>query len=297
MTNSTSSQKAFSAAMVVGAILVGVVLFIIGSVLKSHYQFSADVCNTYGGSAGQCAGSMGAVTAAQFLQPIGVILAVLGVIGGVALMILNAKANATTGAVQGSASRSHKAPAYTAPIWVPPLPSQQWVDALSAAAAQPQPLSQQLQAAIQNEPNRDGLRAWMFGTNIQGNTSLILVYTDRIKMTECRDTGQGSISAFPDGDSPIRMSMRRSGNGSASEISIGESRFHELEPAEAVVNFVQVVKQLAWLQTEMEEPAEQSAESPAPIMPLAAPTGGLQRPGGRKAGWQTIGSISQRTGE
>ena len=160
MTNSTSSQKAFSAAMVVGAILVGVVLFIIGSVLKSHYQFSADVCNTYGGSAGQCAGSMGAVTAAQFLQPIGVILAVLGVIGGVALMILNAKANATTGAVQGSASRGRNAPAYTAPTAkaarprdAGPVPRQ--IDAEGRPIGTPRPVAPQLPLVASAENPRD----------------------------------------------------------------------------------------------------------------------------------------------
>ena len=76
--------------------------------------------------------------------------------------------------------------------WVPPLPSKQWADALAVAAAQPVPRSQQLESAIREASHRGGLRAWLFGFDVNEQTTLVLIFPDRIMMMECHDSGQGT---------------------------------------------------------------------------------------------------------
>jgi len=59
----------------------GVALLIVGSLLKSHFQFNASVCNTFGGPAASCAGNEGIFTIGQIGQFIGAIVAGLGLLG------------------------------------------------------------------------------------------------------------------------------------------------------------------------------------------------------------------------
>jgi hypothetical protein len=67
-------------------LLGGVIFVIVGSALKSHFQLTAAVCNTYGGPAGQCTGNEAIFTLGQILQPVGAIMAVVGLIGLIVAM-------------------------------------------------------------------------------------------------------------------------------------------------------------------------------------------------------------------
>ncbi len=72
---------------ILGMIGAGVVLLAVGTVLKSHFQLNAAVCNTYGGSTANCAGNEGLFTLGQILQPIGGVLIGIGVILGILMAV------------------------------------------------------------------------------------------------------------------------------------------------------------------------------------------------------------------
>jgi hypothetical protein len=71
-----------------GMIVGGLVLVVVGTLLKNHFQTAAAICNTFGGPAGQCATGSTAFTVGQVLQPVGGIMIGLGVIGGASLAII-----------------------------------------------------------------------------------------------------------------------------------------------------------------------------------------------------------------
>ena len=70
-----------------GMAALGLVLLIGGTVLKSHFQLNAAVCNTYGGSTSHCVANGTAFTIGQVMQPIGGIMMGIGLILGVLLLI------------------------------------------------------------------------------------------------------------------------------------------------------------------------------------------------------------------
>lgn len=156
--------------------------------------------------------------------------------------------------------------------WVPPLPSQQWIDALKAAAGQPHPRSRQLESAIREESHRGGLRAWLFGFDVKEQTTLVLVLLDRIMIMECRDSGHATAFAFGDTE-PVRMHIHRDAEGNVSELAISNTRLHHPESRDAVVNFTKVAAQLPWIVvTEDSEPSASSSTSapaPAVVPPLS----------------------------
>jgi hypothetical protein len=130
--------------------------------------------------------------------------------------------------------------------WVPPLNSQQWADALKAAAAQPRPQSKQLESAIRAVSHRGGLRAWLFGFDETGQTMLVLIFPDRIMMMECRDSGHVTSFAFGDID-PIPIQIQRDAGGTISRLTISGTCFHRLTPSDAAASFVAVAAQLPWI--------------------------------------------------
>ena len=75
------------AVVAAGAIPLGLVLTFVGGHLQATYRFNAAVCNTYGGSATSCTANEGLFTLGQFLEPIGVAVAVLGLIGLIAIVL------------------------------------------------------------------------------------------------------------------------------------------------------------------------------------------------------------------
>jgi hypothetical protein len=161
----------------------------------------------------------------------------------------------------------------SAPGWVPPLQSQQWADALKAAAAQPHPQSQQLESAIRNASHREGLRAWLFGFDARDQTTLLLIFPDRIMIMECRDSGQ--VTAFASGDVyPIRMHTHRDVHDSISELTISRTKYRHLEPPEAVANFVAIAAQLPWIAVNAtsEKSTLGSGVQTSPREPVASPS-------------------------
>jgi hypothetical protein len=70
-----------------GTAALGLVLLIVGTVLKSHFQLNAAICNTYGGSTSHCVANSTAFTVGQVMQPIGGIMIGIGLIIGVLLLI------------------------------------------------------------------------------------------------------------------------------------------------------------------------------------------------------------------
>jgi len=70
-----------------GMAALGLVLLIVGTVLKSHFQLNAAICNTYGGSTSHCVANGTAFTIGQVMQPIGGIMIGIGLILGVLLLI------------------------------------------------------------------------------------------------------------------------------------------------------------------------------------------------------------------
>jgi len=83
-------------AYALGTIGGGIPLFVVGTALKSHFALNAAVCNTYGGHLTSCAGNEGLFMLGQFLQPLGVIAIVIGVVIGIPLVIYKSK-NTTPG--------------------------------------------------------------------------------------------------------------------------------------------------------------------------------------------------------
>jgi len=157
---------------VLGVIGAGIVLLVVGSSLKSHFQLNAAVCNTFGGPVGTCTGSESLFTLGQFLQPIGGIFIGLGVIGGVFFAVSKNSAGQErrpSGPGSGQSARApyagpraivwpnaaqHKGPAGSART--PPPPSQQWTNALTAAAVEPHPRSVQLKSLSSRRLSGEG---------------------------------------------------------------------------------------------------------------------------------------------
>lgn len=79
----------------VGLLVLGVVLIIVSSALKSHFNFSAAVCNTYRGATSTCAGDETAYTAGQILQFFGWAMTLGGVAATIGLLV--ARSNHATG--------------------------------------------------------------------------------------------------------------------------------------------------------------------------------------------------------
>jgi uncharacterized Zn finger protein (UPF0148 family) len=71
----------------VGLVVLGIVLIIISSAVKSHFALNAAVCNTYGGAATTCAGNETAYTAGQVLQVFGWVVTLGGVVAVIALLV------------------------------------------------------------------------------------------------------------------------------------------------------------------------------------------------------------------
>jgi hypothetical protein len=86
-----SGQVVTSAVIALGTVALGIALFVIGSLLKSHFALHAAICNTYGdtfgGSASTCVGNEGAYTAGQFMQPVGGLFFAAGIVGLIAVAL------------------------------------------------------------------------------------------------------------------------------------------------------------------------------------------------------------------
>jgi hypothetical protein len=102
-TKSEPATLGYAAAMVAG----GIVALIIGGALKSHFQLTAAVCNTYGGPTTQCTGNETLFTLGQVLQPVGGIVIALGVIAGLAIAAQRSKKNVTPRSSGTSRSSGH----------------------------------------------------------------------------------------------------------------------------------------------------------------------------------------------
>jgi hypothetical protein len=70
-----------------GTAALGILILIVGTILKSHFELSAAICNTYGGSTSQCVGDSTAFTVGQIMQPVGGIMIGVGLIVCVVLLI------------------------------------------------------------------------------------------------------------------------------------------------------------------------------------------------------------------
>jgi hypothetical protein len=91
----------------IALVVVGIVLLIVGSALKSHYQLNAAVCNTYGGPTESCAGNEGIFTLGQVLQPLGGFLLAVGLLGSIIMVVTKATgANKTALAPKGARASS-----------------------------------------------------------------------------------------------------------------------------------------------------------------------------------------------
>jgi hypothetical protein len=155
--------------------------------------------------------------------------------------------------------------------WAPPLATKLWADALEAAHSQPAPRSQQLRSAILQDSGRSNAYAWLFGSDLKERAALIVIYSDRIKMTECGEAGHSSIYAYAD-EGRIGVCVHRKADGYVAEIAIRDHRFHDLAPPEAVSSFVKVALQAPWIA--VTEESDTSADSPIQVSapaPVAAP--------------------------
>jgi hypothetical protein len=85
-----------------GMAALGVVVLIVGTVLKSHFQLNAAICNTYGGSTSHCVANGTAFTIGQVMQPVGGIMIGIGLILGVLLLVSGNSASKPTGSPQTS---------------------------------------------------------------------------------------------------------------------------------------------------------------------------------------------------
>jgi hypothetical protein len=85
----TQKAKPQTIASSLGMIALGITLFIVGTILKSHFQTNAVLCNTFGDSSAQCTGNEGAFSFGQVLQPLGGFMFAAGVIIGVIVLIEN----------------------------------------------------------------------------------------------------------------------------------------------------------------------------------------------------------------
>jgi hypothetical protein len=255
---------------------IGFVLFVVGAVLKNHFQMNAAICNTFGGANVSCLGNEGAFTAGRYLQPLGGLMVGVGAIMG--LLFLIGKPAGAKGHLTVSGSSAQRVPvrqepvrsvASSAPGWVPPLPSQQWAEALKAAANQPYPRSQYLEAAIRNASHRGGLRAWLFGFGEKEQTLLVLIFADRIMTVECRDSGESNKSAFPDVDQ-IPVQIHRDVESSISDLAIAGARILRPEPPGALEDFVKVVAQFPWIAVTEDSGISTAGSAPA-LAPAVAP--------------------------
>jgi hypothetical protein len=163
--------------------------------------------------------------------------------------------------------------------WVPPLNSKQWADALEAAHSQPAPRSQQLRRAILQDSGRSDTYGWLFGSDSKERAALIVIYSNRIKMTECYETNQGCHYAYGD-EGRVTVRVRREADSNVSEIAIQGEGFHDLAPPEAVSSFVKVALQTPWIavteDSDASTPVPVAAPPPVPVaapppVPVAAP--------------------------
>jgi len=70
-----------------GTAALGLVLLIVGTAMKSHFELNAAICNTYGGPTSGCVADSTGFTIGQVIQPIGGILIGIGLIVCVLLLI------------------------------------------------------------------------------------------------------------------------------------------------------------------------------------------------------------------
>jgi hypothetical protein len=70
-----------------GGAALGLVLLIIGTALKSHFQTTAALCNTFEGATSHCVANGSAYTVGQVLQAFGGIMLVVGLLGGIVLLV------------------------------------------------------------------------------------------------------------------------------------------------------------------------------------------------------------------
>jgi hypothetical protein len=157
----------------------------------------------------------------------------------------------------------------SAPSWVPPLPSQQWADALKAASSQPYPRSQQLESAIREGSHRGGLRAWLFGFDEKEQTTLVFILADRIMTMKCRDSGQATTFTFPDANR-VPIHLHRDVEGNISELAIAGTRIHRPESRDALANFAKVAAQLPWISVTEDSEISTTTSPPEPS-PVAVP--------------------------
>jgi len=98
--------------LLAGLVVAGIFAIIVGAALKSHFAFSAAVCNTYGGPVGDCTASGSGYAAGQILEPVGGVMIAIGVIGGFIFLL----ASANKGDAAPSPSTSSHSPSLTAKL-------------------------------------------------------------------------------------------------------------------------------------------------------------------------------------
>jgi len=98
-----------------GLAALGLIVLIVGTLVKSHFALNAAVCNTFGGATSQCVANGTAFTIGQVMQPLGGFMIGIGVILG-ALQLF-----AGTGSRRSIGSRTTAIP--SSPSQAGPTPS------------------------------------------------------------------------------------------------------------------------------------------------------------------------------
>ena len=147
-------RKPQTIASSLGMIGLGIVLFVVGTVLKSHFQVNAALCNTFGGSTAKCTGNEGAYSFGQVLQPLGGVVFAIGVVIGIVLLVdRNSKPKVSqSAAISHAAVAVDHAPSRPGPTSAPvspPTVARQKPDAVSTTIGAVEAIANNDREAIQ----------------------------------------------------------------------------------------------------------------------------------------------------
>jgi hypothetical protein len=98
----------------------------------------------------------------------------------------------------------------------------------------------------------------------------LLLFDSKLMTLECWDNSRGTLTAYDQSRLPIRT--RRDATGSVTEIEVSGKRLQDLQPPNAVANFVGVAMQLPWIQLTTERGLVESGPPTASASPAQPST-------------------------
>jgi hypothetical protein len=282
----TSSDKNIPSGVAVAA---GVVVLVVGIILKAANDAHNTVCSTGLGAFGQSESS--AVHQQCLWANVGstvgewaLVLGVIAIIGGVALVFLSK--NQGPQVATASAQPTNLTGGSTVPRTagdgrgvqskpIPQLPAISWDNVIEAATYFSPPRNVELESSIRELSNKRDLRACCFAVDNEGKTAALLLFDNEILRVSCTDGGSSIFYDNQYAGAVVRLS--NSENGETVKLGVGRGRvqwFSDLGPLAALQTFVASVRAIPWIEVIQEPlPAPVPAPPPETSLPPTASRG------------------------